>query len=350
MGVLCAPSFMTAARLTIDLDALAANHALLRHLAGGAEVTPVVKADGYGLGAAVAARRLWAEGARRFHVARLSEGVSLRAALGPEATIYVLDGAAPGAVPTLLADNLVPVLNSREQVAYWAGAGPAGLHVDTGMNRLGLRPEEARGLSEPALLISHLACADEPGHALNAAQLQRFQAVRAQFPTARASLANSAGVFLGPDFGFDVVRPGIALYGGGGQAGLKAVATFEVPVLQVRQVPAGESIGYGATFVADRPLSVAILAAGYADGVLRAASPAGAVWLAGDRRRLLGRVSMDLIAVDVTGAEVAAGDMAELFGRNLSIDEAAASAGTLAYELLCRMAPRAERRLVGAQP
>ncbi len=340
---------MTAARLTIDLDALAANHALLRRLAGGSEVTPVVKADGYGLGAAAVARRLWAEGARGFHVARLSEGVSLRAALGPEATIYVLDGAMPGSVPTLLADRLVPVLNSLGQVALWSGAGPAGLHVDTGMNRLGVRVEEAHGLATQSfeLVISHLACADEPDHPLNATQLERFQTVRALFPGVKASLANSAGVFLGKDFAFDLVRPGIALYGGGGQPGLSAVATFEVPVLQVRDVPAGESVGYGATFTAVQPLRVAILAAGYADGVLRASSPGGAVWLGGARRRLLGRVSMDLIAVDVTGADVAAGDMAELFGNNLAIDEAAASAGTLAYELLCRMAPRAERRRIG---
>lgn len=340
---------MTAARLTIDLDALAANFRLLRRIAGPAEVTPVVKADGYGLGAARAAQRLWAEGARRFHVARLSEGVSLRAALGPEATIFVLDGATPGSVPTLLAHRLIPVLNSLEQIDLWAGSGPAALHVDTGMNRLGLRPEEVQPLAGQTFeaLISHLACADETAHPLNGRQLERFRAVRALFPDIPASLANSAGVFLGPDFAFDMVRPGIALYGGGGQSGLSAVATFEVPVLQVRDVPTGESIGYGATFVAPRPLRAAILAAGYADGVLRSASPAGSVWLAGARRPLLGRVSMDLIAVDVTGAEVAAGDLAELFGPNLSIDSAAAAAGTLPYELLCRMAPRAERRFVG---
>lgn len=338
---------MTAARLTIDLDALAANYALLRRLAGGAEVNPVVKADGYGLGAAAAARRLWAEGARRFHVARLSEGVALREAIGSEATIYVLDGATPGSVPALLASRLVPILNSREQIAEWAEAGPAGLHVDTGMNRLGLRLDDLAGLSRPELVISHLACADEPDHPLNALQLARFGEVRARFPGVRASLANSAGIFLGPAYAFDAVRPGIALYGGGGQAGLSAVARFETPVLQVRDVPAGESIGYGATFQAERPLRAAILAAGYADGVLRSASPAGAVWLAGGERRLLGRVSMDLMAVDVTGADVAAGDHAELFGPNLLIDTAAARAGTLAYELLCRMAPRAERRWIG---
>lgn len=340
---------MTAARLTIDLDALAANYRLLCRTAGAAEVTPVVKADGYGLGATEAARRLRTEGARRFHVARLSEGISLRAALGPEAIIFVLDGATPGSVPVLLTNRLVPVLNSLEQLELWADAGPAALHVDTGMNRLGLRPEEAAAFTDRPFeaVVSHLACADEAAHPLNALQIERFKAVRAQFPQAPASLANSAGVFLGPDYAFDMVRPGIALYGGGGQPGLSAVATFEVPVLQVREVPAGESVGYGATFVADRPLKAAILAAGYADGVLRSASPAGAVWMAGGQRRLLGRVSMDLIAVDVTGADVVAGDLAELFGANLSIDEAAASAGTLPYELLCRMAPRAERRVLG---
>jgi len=340
---------MDSARITVDLGALAHNHAALREAAAGAEVAPVVKADGYGLGAAQVARRLWDEGARSFYVARLSEGEALRTVL-PDAAIYVFDGYLDGA--RLEAARLVPVLNSLQQVDAWRAerpALPAALHIDTGMNRLGVRVEEAEALkSLPVeLVISHLACAPEPEHPLNALQAERFAHVTSLFPNARASLANSGGIFLGERFRFDQVRPGISLYGGGPcerpDARIRPVAIFEAPILQVRNVPSGESIGYGAAFVADKPLQVATVGAGYADGVLRASHPRGHAFVAGEKRRLLGRVSMDLIAVDVTDLPVRAGDPVELLGPNILLDEAAAAAGTTAYELLTRLSSRAER-------
>lgn len=354
---------MTEARLTLDLDALAANYAALSKRAGGAELAPAVKADGYGLGAGRIADRLWAEGARTFYVARLTEGVALRQALGDrDATIYVLDGATPGSGDTLEGAKLTPVLNSLPQIEAWnaqarAGRLKAALHIDTGMNRLGLRPEEVKVLVgafdrlkrlDIELVISHLACADTPSHPLNALQLARFQEATTLLPNAQRSLSNSAGLFLSEAYRFDQARPGISLYGGGPEGAphpeIRAVATVEAPILQVRVVPRGESVGYGAEWSAPDTTRVAIVAAGYADGVLRASHPNGQVWFDGARRRLLGRVSMDLIAVEITDCDAARpGAMVELFGPNLPIDEAAAAAGTSAYELLTRVAPRARR-------
>ena len=327
----------------------------------------MVKADGYGLGAAPAARRLHAEGARSFFVARVAEGEALRAALnGLEAVIYVLDGVPPGAAARLQAADLTPVLNSPAQLDAWsahARGGPplaAALHVDTGMNRLGFAPDEFEALPASgrldhlrvALVMSHLACADDPAHPLTVRQLDAFLALRGLFPDAPASLVSSAGIFLGPDYRFDLVRPGISLYGGGPRGvtdpRIRQVALLEAPVLQVRSVAAGETVGYGATFTADRPLRVAILAVGYADGLVRAGGPTAWGWLHGARRRYLGRISMDLIAIDVTGADVTPGEMVQLIGPDVPVDEAAAHAGTLAYELLTRLGPRAARRYLGA--
>lgn len=348
---------MTSARLTIDLDALARNYAFL-HATAGVEAAPAVKADGYGLGALEVSRRLLAEGATTFYVARLAEGEQLRAALGGRPAIQVLDGPTPGSVERLHASDLTPVINSIEQASRWRAEGggrPAVLHVDTGMNRLGVTLPEARGLTgweAVELVMSHLACSGQPDHPLNARQLAAFQEARALFPAARASLAASGGIFLGPDYAFDQVRPGVSLFGGGPRdvpdARIAPVATFEAPILQVRDVPAGETIGYGGAFEAAAPTRVAILGAGYADGILRSSHPRGHVWFDGARRAMLGRVSMDLIAVDVTGCWTARpGAMMEIIGPNQPIDEAAAAAGTTAYELLTRLSPRAERRWVG---
>lgn len=355
------------ARLTIDLDVLAANYRALKAEAGGVEVAPAVKADAYGLGAAIVADRLWAEGARTFYTARLSEGVALRQSLGDrDATIYVLDGVTPGSAPMLEAARLTPALNSLPQIEAWnsharGGRLKAAIHVDTGMNRLGMRVEEVRVLLgamdrlkhvEVVQVMSHLACANEPDHALNALQLERFREAAALFPDAHRSLANSAGIFLGADYAFDQVRPGISLYGGGPRdvtdARIQAVATFEAPILQTRNVPRGESIGYGATFTATDNTRVAIVAVGYADGVPRAAQPRGAVWFDGKRRSMLGRVSMDLIAIDITDCDAGRpGAMVQIIGPDLPVDDAATAAGTTAYELLTRIAPRAHRTIKG---
>lgn len=348
---------MTAAAppcLTVDLDALAHNFHVLRAAAGPAEVHPVVKADAYGLGAVPVARRLMAEGARTFFVARLAGGEVLRQALGPEAVIYVLDGCLAGHAPRLRAADLRPVLNDPRQLAAWrdAGGGPCGLHIDTGMNRLGLRPEEAPGpFAGLQLVMSHMACADEPARSMNRRQRDAFAAVAARYPGAVRSFANSGGVFLGPDYAFDAVRPGISLYGGGPEGRpdprLRAVAAFEAEVLTVRDVPAGETVGYSAGWRADRAVRAAIVGVGYADGVLRANCPRGQVAIGGQRRPMLGRVSMDLLAVDVTGLAVGPGDRAQLFGPDLPVDEAAAAAGTVAYEMLTAVTARVPRRYLG---
>lgn len=351
-------SALTGARLTIDLDALAANYAALRQCAPGAETAAVIKADGYGLGAAQVGRRLWTEGARTFFVARLAEGVALRAALEDRAAdILVLDGLL--ASPAEYQDaRLTPVLNSLDQARRWLASGVPGgvLQVDTGMSRLGVSSEEAAILAAeslaPTLVMSHLACASEPDHPMNARQLAAFREARALFPAARASLANSAGVFLGPDYHFDLARPGIALYGGASLAGgdpveLRPVACLYAPVLQVREVRVGDAVGYGADWIAQRPSRIAIVAAGYADGVLRAAAPGG--YRLGDGAAVVGRISMDMLAIDVTDTPaVEAGQDIELFGETASINDLAAAAGTIPYEILTRISSRAERRYLGA--
>lgn len=342
---------MTAlAILTVDLDALSHNFHALEALTR-VPVHPVVKADGYGLGATPVATRLMAEGARTFFVARLTEGVTLRAALGPEPTIYVLDGCAGEGAPALRAAFLRPVINHPDQLTAWlgSGGGACGMQIDTGMNRLGFRPEDApepfEGLE---LVMSHLACADEPDQPMNSRQRDAFADISARYPATLKSFANSGGCFLGPNFAFDAVRPGICLYGGGPEgrpdARLKPVATLTAEVLQVRDVPAGESVGYSRGFVAETPRRIATCGAGYADGVLRSASGVGRVWAGGGLCPILGRISMDVIAVDITGADVSVGDRVELFGANRRLDEAAIAAGTISYELLTSITSRVGRR------
>lgn len=345
---------MTApATLTVDLDALAANYRTLEAV-GGVPVHPVVKADAYGLGAEACARRLAAEGARTFFVARTREGERLRAALGAGPAIYVLDGCLAGRAARMRAADLRPVLNTDAQLAEWraAGGGPCGLQIDTGMNRLGFRPEDApESFAGLDLVLSHLACADDPAEPMNARQRDAFAAAAAGYPGTIRSFANSGGVFLGGDYGFDASRPGICLYGGGPEGRpddrIRPVATLTAEVLQVREVPAGESVGYSRGFVAEAPRRIATVAAGYADGVLRSYSPAGKVWLGGALRPIVGRVSMDVCAVDVTGLEIAVGDAVELFGPNRPLDDAAAAAGTVAWELLTSVGPRVARLYAG---
>ncbi|HEV7228216.1 alanine racemase [Brevundimonas sp.] len=344
---------MSLARLTVDLDALAANFRTLEAVSG-VPAHPVVKADAYGLGAVEVARRLMDEGARTFFVARVSEGEVLRRFLGDAPDVYVLDGCAPGRAARLMTAGLKPVLNAPEQAAEWRAAGgkACGLQIDTGMNRLGFRPEEVpepfEGLD---LVLSHLACADEPDHPMNRVQRDAFAAAATRYPGAVRSFANSGGCFLGPDHAFDAVRPGICLYGGGPEGRpdprIRPVATFAAEVLQVRDVQAGESVGYSRGFVAERSMRVATIGAGYADGVLRSNSPTGRVAVAGQLRPILGRVSMDVLAVDVTGLDVAPGDAVELFGPNRMLDDAACAAGTVAWELLTSVGGRVERRHVG---
>jgi alanine racemase len=341
------------ATLTIDLNALAANfHAL--EAAGGVPVHPVVKADSYGLGAGPCAARLMVEGARTFFVARTGEGERLRAALGPEPVIYVLDGCPSGRAARLRAAGLKPVLNTGAQLAEWlgSGGGACGLQIDTGMNRLGFSIEDApTAFEELDLVLSHLACADDPAAPMNARQRDAFAAAATRYPGVLRSFANSGGAFLGTDYAFDALRPGICLYGGGPEgrpdARIRPVATLTAEVLQVRTISAGETVGYSGAFTATGPTRIATCAAGYADGVLRSYSPAGQVFVAGELRPIVGRVSMDACAVDVTGLDVAIGDRIELFGPNRMVDDAGTAAGTIAYELLSAITARVPRLYVG---
>lgn len=357
-----------AARLTIDLDALAHNYAALRAEAEGVEVAPVVKADAYGLGAGPVARRLWREGARSFFVARLAEGEALRTDLGPErpAAIYVLDGLAAGAAARVAAADLIPALSSLPQIEEASTVAAAqgrrlacALHFDTGMNRQGLSTPEARALAQAperlrrldvGLVMSHLGSAGEPADARNRRQLETFRALRALFPEGRASLAASAGTFLGPDYRFDMVRPGISLYGGGPRerpdARLRAVATLEAPLLDIRRVERGETIGYGSAMIAERPMRMGVVGAGYADGLIRASARRAYAWADGARRPVV-LVNMDLIAVDLDDAAVSLGDMVELLGANALLDDLAEAAGTVALECLVRLGRRMERIYLG---
>ena len=341
------------ATLTVDLNALAHNFHALED-ASGVPVHPVVKADSYGLGAALVARRLMAEGARTFFVARAAEGVALRAALGPEPVIYVLDGCHGDAASPLKAAARRPILTPPVPRGAWraGGCGACGLEIDTGMSRLGFRPEDAPAPFEGLdLVMSHLACADAPADSMNRQQREAFAAISARYPGAIRSFSNSGGCFMGADFAFDAVRPGICLYGGGPEGRpddcIRPVATLSAEVVQVRPVPKGETVGYSAGWTAPQDSTIAIVAAGYADGVLRSYSPRGKVWLAGALRPIVGRVSMDVIAVDVTDADVAVGDLCEIYGPNRNIDDQATAAGTIAYELLTSITPRVPRVYIG---
>jgi alanine racemase len=357
-----------AAFLTIDLAAIVANWRLLQRTAGGAPTAAVVKADGYGLGAAPVARALAAAGCRSFFVAHVEEALALRAAL-PAPEIAVLNGCPPGAEAVFAAERLIPVLNELGAIARWLGfaagradAPPAILHVDTGMNRLGLPPEElgaARALPGFAGVswrgvMSHLACADEPDHPLNRMQLQRFAAMRAQLPGFKASLAASSGIFLGRDYWFDEVRPGAALYGIAPQPGrpnpLAQPVRLQARVLQVRRVDSGGTVGYGAAHSIDKSTKIATIAVGYADGYLRTASGRGQARIAGVAVPVVGRISMDLITLDVGAlpeSAVAPGTLVDLIDAARTPDDLARDAGTIGYEILTSLGARYHRRYIG---
>lgn len=357
-----------AARLIVRLGALASNYREIARRSGPAAVAGVVKANGYGLGFAPVARTLAAQGCDTFFVARLSEGVALREIL-PHARIFVMDGAPDGSIPVLIAHRLTPVLNSLAEIAAWSAAASRGgleaaIHVDTGFNRLGLPPEELSTLSAEAaarlkglkltLIISHLACADEPAAPMNAMQLGRFKIALAMLPPAPASLAASAGVLLGKDYLFDMVRPGIGLYGGNPQKErpnpFAQVAQLTGRILQLRRVDRGEAVGYGATFRTERPTMLATVALGYADGLMRAIGNRGSGAIGGVRVPVVGRVSMDLITLDVTDvAGAAVGADVELMGDTISVDELAAAANTIPYEILTSLGQRLPRHYEDAR-
>lgn len=364
--------FEVAGRLTIDLAALKANWIDIAHRAKPAETSAVVKADAYGLGIDRVVPALAEAGCETFFVAILSEARQVRAIV-PDAAVYVLEGLADGAEGVFRDHSIRPVLGSPREIRRWARFCretdcrlPAAVHVDTGMNRLGLSPFEIDETAETpavfndfnlALVMSHLACADTPDHPLNRRQADLFDALRRRLPVAPASIANSGGILMGPRYHYDLVRPGIAIYGGNPIPALsnsmRQVVTVEARIIRIRVAHAGEPIGYGATQRLAQDGRLAILSAGYADGYFRTAGgsddrPGSAVAINGRLAPVIGRVSMDMIAVDISGFdenEVKTGDYAELLGHRITVDELAGSAATISYEVLTNLGRRFRRVL-----
>lgn len=349
-------------RAHIRLDALARNWRKLDALDPASATGAVIKADAYGHGLKQVAAKLHATGCDHFFVAHSVEGEAARRAIGPDAIIYVLNGPSPYEEPLYREFALTPVINSDQQfqtLVTWLQTGGKlrnsyALKFDTGMNRLGIPAVDAPKLADatrgmpPVLIMSHLACAEDQNAAMNAFQATRFDAIRGLFPDVPTSLANSGGVFLGPQFQQALTRPGLALYGGGWpppRLELEPVLILEAPLLQIRPIDAGETVGYGASYRAATRMLTATLAIGYGDGFPRSASNSGFVSLEGQRCPIIGRVSMDLITIDVTAAAKLArpGVFAQLIGPDAPLEEQAALAGTIGYELTTGLLPRVTR-------
>ena len=361
--------------IVVDIAKLVANWKALRDLVAPAECAAVVKADAYGLEAWQVIRALRAAGCETFFVATVDEVLSARFEGIEDGTFFVLDGLLPGSAETMREVNAIPVLSSPAEIDEWIAAGggnavPVALQLDTGLNRLGFSERDIEALVndrarrsrlDVRLVMSHLACADEPANPMNEAQRTTFERLRAKLPRATASLAASDGLMLGKPYHFDLVRPGYALYGGqafrGGATPVSPVVEVYAKVLQVRDVAPGATVGYSGTWTASRPSKIAIIAAGYADGFARTLSApeghkGGAVEINGELAPVVGRVSMDLITVDVTDLkqQPKRGDLAMLIGPGLSIEAMGQASGTIGYEVLTRLGPRFHRRFVGAEP
>jgi alanine racemase len=361
--------------LTVDLDALIANWRKLEKTAVPAECAGVVKADAYGCGAGPVTKALAAAGCKTFFVATLAEAREVRT-IATEAAIYVLNGLFPNCGDGFAALNAQPVLGSLDELAEWdvfcrrsGWKGGAAIHIDTGMSRLGLSIAEAQGIVPRinagdhgiTLVMSHLACAELLNHPLNAKQVGAFREIASQFSGVPASLAASSGIYLGPHFAFDMVRPGAALYGVNptpeADNPMQPVVKLQARILQIRDVERGETVGYGATWSARRPSKLAVISAGYADGYFRAAGGSdgtrGAdVIIAGERCPVAGRISMDLLAVDITDLPQNAarrGHMATLLGDGITVDELGHHFGSIGYEVLTSLGARYQRAYTGGE-
>ena len=359
-------------RLTVDLGALKRNWQALDKVSRGALTGAVVKADAYGTGITQSSKALYEAGARFFFAATPDEGIAVRAALPEDSHIFILNGLFPGAAPLYVGERLMPCLASIPMLEEWLEAClarnqalPAALHFDTGINRLGFRLNEAGTVKRmieqvgysPQMIMSHLACADVPKHEKNRTQLALFASVMSQFPNVPASLSNSAGLMTNRDNHFQMVRPGIALYGGRAVASrrnpMAPVVTLEAPILMVKEVKTGESVGYGALQTMHRDSRIAIVGIGYADGFFRSLSGADNhrgtnVVIGGVPCPVVGRVSMDMIGVDVTELRElpVPGAMAEIIGKTITVDDHADVAGTLGYEVLTSLKGRYSRQYV----
>ena len=355
-------------RLRIDLGAIRANYRAIAARVAPARSGAVVKANAYGLGVVQVAPALYREGCRHFFVAQLNEAITLARVIGDDATIFILNGLDPGSEADCAERGFLPVLNSHSQIERWRKLArtkgrplPAALQIDSGMSRHGLPPADASALAQDLhlsreidlrLLMTHLACSDEPTHPANRAQLDGFYAIRAHFPGVPASIANSGGAFLAGDFHCDIARPGVALYGvdpAPDAHGLRPVVTLEARVLQIREIETGIGVGYGLTYTAPTPHRLATIAIGYADGWPRSLSGVGAAWHRDVRLPIVGRVSMDSMTVDITALPadaLAEGDFVELLGPSQSLADVARDADTIAYEILTQLGPRHARIVV----
>ena len=345
---------MATASLSIDLDAIAANwRALDRLTPSGVQTAAVVKADAYGLGASRVVRALAQAGARRFFVAVAEEGAAVRQALGPGPQICILSGHMAGDTEMIHDLDLTPMLNSVDQVTRHLESLPGqpfGVQLDTGMNRLGMEEAEWEAVAPfvleagPELLMSHLACADEPDHPMNEAQLMAFHAMTDGTGVPR-SLAATGGIFLGPRYQFDLTRPGVGLYGGMPFTQAHPVVRLSLPVIQTREIAMGEPVGYSNTWVADRPTVIATVSGGYADGLLRSLSGKATLWDGDTPCPLVGRVSMDLITVDI-GHLPQVPRTLDILGPHQGVDDLAAIGSTIGYEILTSLGNRYARRYV----
>jgi len=369
----------TAATLTIDLGAIVKNWRLLGAQAGQlapttASCAAVVKADAYGLGMAAIGPTLYRAGCREFFVALVAEGIELRSLIPRDATVYVLHGPQPGAELDCAQHTLIPVINSTDQLQRWSGLAnsrgerlPAALQVDTGMRRLGFEARDFEALDgdsfalatpggiQPVLLMSHLVSAEDPADPINRIQLEQFEIARKRWPGLRCSLANSSGIFLGPDWHFDLLRPGAALYGVAPVINqpnpMRPVIHLQVPIIQTRMIAPGDKVGYNHTWRANRQTRVATLSAGYADGFLRSLSNRATVRFMGQTAPLIGRVSMDTITVDVTELPEHAmtpGAQFDLIDSVQDINRVASEASTNAYEILTSLGSRYRRKYLAA--
>ncbi|WP_374643815.1 alanine racemase [Tabrizicola sp.] len=343
---------MSTATLTIDLDAIAANWRSLDRMTGpGVQTAAVVKADAYGLGVTRVARALAHAGARRFFVAYAEEGAAVRQALGPGPQVAVLSGHMAGDTEMIHDLDLTPMLNSLEQITRHLEALPGhafGVQLDTGMNRLGVEMLEWQAVAPilleagPELLMSHLACADESQHPLNEAQLATFHAMTDGTGLPR-SLAATGGILLGPRYHFDLTRPGVGLFGGLPHVAAQPVVTLSLPVIQTREVEPGEAVGYGCAWVAERPSVIATVGGGYADGLPRTLSNKARLWDGDTPCPLVGRVSMDVITVDITHLPEVPRSL-DILGPHQGVDALAGVGGTIGYEMLTSLGRRYQRR------
>jgi alanine racemase len=343
---------MGTAHLQIDLSALTENWRQL-DARTSCKTAAVVKANGYGLGAGLIARHLMQEGVDCFFVAATEEGYNLRQEIGESPDIYVFSGHMAGDTPLLQEAGLIPLLNSVDQMLLHFEALPGhpfGVQLDTGMNRLGMEPAEWAAIKEialsqsPRLIMSHLACADEPDHPMNARQLHLFHALTDGLGVPR-SLSATGGILLGPAYHFDLCRPGIGLYGSAPFHEAKPVVTLDIPVIQCRDLLAGESVGYGNAWIAQRDSRIATIAAGYADGLIRAMGPRAGLFAGEHYVPVVGRISMDLITVDITplGQDP---KVLQLIGPHQTIDTIADIADTIGYEILTSLGGRYHRTIL----